>query len=210
MKHGLILLLVFLLAGCQSAYYGAMEKVGVHKRDILVSRIKSTLESQQDGQQQFKDALEQYRSVVSFDGGDLETQYNKLDGEYQDSVQASEDISDHINDVERVAKDLFVEWEKELELIGNASLRRDSATKLRQTKQKYQGMILSMRRAERSIKPVLSTLRDQVLYLKHNLNARAISALKGELNTINTDVNRLVATMQRSIDEANAFIQQMQ
>lgn len=63
-----------------------------------------------------------------------------------------------------------------------------------------------MRKAEKTVHPVLETLRDQVLYLKHNLNARAISALKGELNTINSDVNKLIVDMQKSIDEANLFI----
>ena len=67
-------------------------------------------------------------------------------------------------------------------------------------------MIKSMRKAEKTVHPVLETLRDQVLYLKHNLNARAISALKGELNTINSDVNQLIINMQKSIDEANLFI----
>lgn len=63
-----------------------------------------------------------------------------------------------------------------------------------------------MRKAEKTVHPVLETLRDQVIYLKHNLNARAISALKGELNTINSDVNKLIVDMQKSIDEANLFI----
>ena len=34
------------LSGCQSAYYSAMESVGVHKRDILVDRVEETKESQ--------------------------------------------------------------------------------------------------------------------------------------------------------------------
>jgi nitrogen fixation-related uncharacterized protein len=39
----LILIAVFLglfFGGCSKAYYGAMEKVGIHKRDILVDRVE--------------------------------------------------------------------------------------------------------------------------------------------------------------------------
>ena len=63
-----------------------------------------------------------------------------------------------------------------------------------------------MKRAEAKIQPVLTVFNDQVLYLKHNLNAQAISALKGELNAVESDVSALIIAMERSINEANAFI----
>ena len=44
-----------------------------------------------------------------------------------------------------------------------------------------------MKRAEQSMQPVLRTLRDNVLYLKHNLNAQAIGALRGEFGVLKTD-----------------------
>ncbi len=206
MKKIVLVALLLVLVGCETAYYNAWERVGVHKRDILVDRIEDTQDAQEATQEQFKDALEQYRAAVNFDGGDLEKIYNKLNAEYEDSVQAAEAISVHIEDVEDVAEDLFDEWEDELAQINSRTLREDSARKLHDTRYKYQQMVKSMRKAEKSVHPVLTTLRDQVLYLKHNLNARAISALKGELTTINSDVNRLILEMQKSIDEANLFI----
>ncbi|MEZ5530574.1 MAG: DUF2959 domain-containing protein [Porticoccaceae bacterium] len=207
MKKWLCLsLLLWGLVGCESAYYSAWEKVGVHKRDILVDRIEDTRAAQEDAQEQFRDALEQYRAVVDFDGGDLEKHYRRLESEYQDSVRAADAISERIDAVEDVAEDLFDEWEGELSQIENRSLREDSARKLHDTRYKYQHMLRAMRKAEKSVQPVLSAMRDQVLYLKHNLNARAIASLKGELNSINSDVNRLLLDMQKSIDEANLFI----
>jgi len=206
MKKIILVALMLALAGCETAYYNAWEKVGIHKRDLLVDRIEDTQDAQEETQEQFKDALEQYRAVVNFDGGDLEKLYNKLNAEYEDSNAAALAIADNINRVEDVAADLFEEWENELAQIKNSNLRKDSASKLHDTRFKYQQMVNSMRKAEKTVHPVLSTLKDQVLYLKHNLNARAISALKGELNTMNSDVNKLIVNMQKSIDEANLFI----
>ena len=208
-KSAVIAALLLVLSGCESTYYGAWEKVGVHKRDILIDRIEDTQEAQEDAQEEFKDALEQYRSVVNFDGGNLEKLYNKLNAEYEDSAEAAQAITDHIDSVENVAEDLFDEWEKELEQYSSASLRRSSAKQLHDTRYQYTQLIRTMRRAEKSVQPVLRTLNDQVLYLKHNLNARAIAALKGELGSINTDVNRLINEMQKSIDQANAFIERI-
>ena len=174
-----------------------------------MDRIEDTQQAQQDAQEEFKDALEQYRSVINFDGGDLEKLYNKLSAEYEDSEAAAKAISQHIESVENVAQDLFDEWQREIGEIQSANLRNDSARKLRETKARYKQLIATMRSAERSVYPVLTTLKDQVLYLKHNLNARAISSLKGELRSIDADVNRLIGQMQRSIDEANSFIERL-
>ena len=195
-----------LLVGCETAYYNTMENFGVHKRDILVDRVGEARESQVDGQQQFKDALEQFKSVVNYDGGKLEAQYNKLNGAYEDSVEASEEITDRVNAVESVANALFKEWEKELDQYTSASLRQNSANQLRDTKRSYATLISKMRKAEQSVAPVLNVLKDNVLYLKHNLNARAIGALKGELSSVDRNVQQLIAAMEASIRESDEFI----
>lgn len=209
LRNTLCLLTVTLLVSCSSAYYGTLEKFGIEKRDVLVDRIEDTRDIQEDAQQQFQTALEQYRAIVAFDGGDLEALYHRLDTEYRDSEKLAGEIADHIRSVEKVADDLFAEWESELELIKNPTLRRDSAKQLRDTRYRSKQLIAAMWKAQRSTRPVLDTLRDQVYYLKHNLNARAIAALRGELRNIDADVNRLVSQMQAAINEANAFIEGM-
>lgn len=210
LRLALASVLALSLSGCETAYYNAMEKVGIHKRDILVDRLEETRESQQEGQEQFKDALEQFRSVVNFDGGDLEQQYNKLNAVFEDSEAKAEEIRDRIDAVESVAEALFKEWSGELKQYTSANLRRASEQKLRATERKYKTVMSSMRRAESSLDPVLNVLRDNTLYLKHNLNAAAIGALKGELGQVDRNVRNLVSAMEDAIAESSAFIQQLQ
>ncbi|MDO9521088.1 MAG: DUF2959 domain-containing protein [Pseudohongiella sp.] len=198
-----------LISACSSAYYGVMEQFGLHKRDILVNRIEDAQKAQQDGQEQFKDALEQFRSVVNFDGGQLQQIYNRLDREFIATEAAATNIRDRIRAVESVAEDLFDEWDDELGLYTNQNLRRDSEQQLRATRERYARLIQAMRRAEATLDPVLDNLRDNVLYLKHNLNAQAVASLRGELATINSDVDRLIAAMQAAIAESDRFIAEM-
>ncbi len=205
----LLTLAVFFLSACESTYYGTMEQLGVHKRDILVDRIGEAQSAQEDGQEQFRDALEQFRSVVNFDGGELQQIYNRLNSEFEDSEEAADLIRDRISAVEDVADALFDEWEDELALYSNQNLRRDSEQQLRDTRTRYARLIAAMHRAEVTLDPVLDSLRDNVLYLKHNLNARAIASLRGELDTINTDVDRLIDAMELAIAESDRFITQM-
>lgn len=185
-----------------------MEKVGIHKREILVDRIEEAQAAQTQGQEQFKSALEQFRSVINFDGGELEELYYRLNDEFENSEKAADEIRDRISKVDSVAQALFDEWEQELEQYSSATLRRDSSQQLKSTQRRYKKLYLAMRKAEKSIDPVLDTLRDNVLYLKHNLNARAISSLRGELGTVNRNVSALIAAMDQAIEESNSFLKQ--
>ena len=198
-----------LLSGCQSAYYSAMEQVGIHKRDILVDRVEETRDAQDEAQQEFVSALEQFRSVVNFDGGELERVYNDMQSAYDDSAAAAENVSDNIRKVEDVSEALFEEWEDELEQYTSSKLRSQSARSLRDTKARYRTLHASLKRSEAKMQPVLNALLDNTLYLKHNLNARAIGSLKGEFGGIKRDIDRLVAEMQRSIKASDKFIQEM-
>lgn len=203
-------LLVVVLAGCQSMYYGAMEKVGVHKRDIMIDRVESAQDAQTDAKEQFESALEQYQSIITIKDQDLADRYDKLNDEYEDSKAAALRVSERIDSVEDVSEALFDEWEDEIELYSSADLKRKSQAKLSQTKRQYQKLIKAMRSAEARMQPVLSAFQDQVLYLKHNLNARAIDSLQGELGSIETNVAQLITEMEKSIAESEAFISSLQ
>ncbi|MGK0500396.1 MAG: chromosome segregation ATPase [Oceanicoccus sp.] len=198
-----------LVSGCETTYYNAMEEIGFHKRDILIDRIEEAQEAQQDGQEQFKSALEQFKSVVNFDGGELEDVYQQLNDEYEDSVEAAEEISSRIDKVDSVANALFEEWNDEIGQYTNANFKRDSERQLKATQRRYSSLLSAMRKAEKSIDPALNTLRDNTLYLKHNLNARAISSLKGEFNSVNNNVGKLIAAMETAIQESDSFIKQL-
>ena len=60
-----------------------------------------------------------------------------------------------------------------------------------------------MQKAESKIQPVLAAFKDQVLYLKHNLNARAIAALQHEFIEISIDISQLIQAMEQTIAEAS-------
>jgi len=203
----LSLVLSLLLAGaCSSVYYGAMEKVGIHKRDILVDRVEKARDSQQEAKEQFSSALEHFSAVLKFQGGDLEKKYLELKAELEDSEDQADEVRERVAAVEDVAEALFDEWKAELAQYSSASLRRSSEKQLQQTREQYAKLIGAMKKAVAKIDPVLNPLRDQVLFLKHNLNARAIASLHSELGKIEGDVARLIKEMETSIREADAFI----
>lgn len=206
------LLLVFLISvtGCSSLYYGGLEKIGIPKRDVMVHRVEKARDTQQETKQQFKSALEQFTAVANFKGGNLESTYKQLNSEYEASVQKADEVKKRIGDIENVSEALFSEWETELTQYSNAAMRQSSQQKLTATRAHYKQLLTAMNQAEARIEPVLAVFRDQVLFLKHNLNAQAIASLKGQLGSVQTDVSSLVAAMEKSINEADSFIKTME
>ena len=198
------------LGGCSTMYYGTMEKFGVEKRDILVNRVDDARDAQADTQETFKDALEQFASVVDYDGGDLQKQYDKMSSQLERCEKRAKEVTERINSVEKVAEDLFKEWAKESKLYSNQTYRLESEKKLVETKKAYSQMIAAMRNAESKIEPVLVVFRDQTLYLKHNLNAKAVAALQGESAKVAADVNALIKELSDAIAEADRFISSME
>ena len=198
-----------ILGGCKSTYYSTMEKFGYHKRDLLVDRVQDARNAQEQAKQQFASALEQFTAVVGFEGGELEKTYNRLKTEFERSEEKAQAVHKRIQDVQEVAKALFKEWEAELNEYTNANLKRLSQQKLEQTQERYARLIEAMQRAETRIEPVLAAFRDQVLFLKHNLNAQAVASLEDELVSVRSDVSTLLSAMEVSIAEANDFIKAM-
>ncbi|EGM68243.1 DUF2959 domain-containing protein [Shewanella sp. HN-41] len=199
-----------LLTGCQTAYYGAMEKVGYHKRDIMVDRVKAAKESQEDAQKEFSSALEEMQALLNHDGGSLEKAYNKAKDEYESAQSAADNVSNRIDKVEDVAEALFDEWQAEIGEISKANLRRNSETKLKETRRSYEQLMKTMRRAESKMPPILTAMKDNMLYLKHNLNAQAIGAIKGEFANLQTDISGLIKEMNKSINESTKFIEALE
>ncbi len=192
--------------GCSSIYYGAMEKFGWEKRDILVKRVTEARDAQGQAKEQFKSALEQFSSVVAVDGGELEAKYSKLSAEFERSEARAAAVSERIRAVEQVSKALFKEWRAELDQYTSASLRQSSRETLELTESRYKQYIAAMQRAEKKMAPVLNAFRDQVLFLKHNLNARAVASLQAELRSVENSTTALLRDMEASITEANSFI----
>ncbi len=202
----LIVALGVTTAACSSAYYKTLESFGIEKRDILADRVEAGRDAQQEAGEQFKTTLEAFKAATGFQGGKLEDTYKQLDDEYQGCVARAEDVTERIESIESVATDLFSEWKAEIGEISSTELRSSSQALLTQTKDRYADLLSAMKKAESRMPPVLTAFKDQVLFLKHNLNAQAIAALQNNVAGIEKDVTRLVTDMEASIAEADAFI----
>jgi chromosome segregation ATPase len=212
--HGLAALLAVATlvpsTGCQSVYYATMEKFGVEKRDLLKRAVVNARDEQKEAQVEFKDALTRMKEMYGAQGSALESKYGKLKSDLDSCTAQAGDVRKRINDMDRVANDLFVEWEKEIGQYTNPTFASESRRQLSETRSRYSQLASALRSAESRMDPVLKSLTEHVLFLKHNLNAAAIASLKGEATQITSQIDSLLQQMNASIAEADAFIKTLQ
>lgn len=199
----------FSFVACDSVYYSIWDKLGVQKRDIMVKRVEATRDAEKEAQEQFKSALDHFRKVVNIEGGELEKRYDELQGQYDKSEERAKAVTKRIDEVQGVAEDLFKEWNDELGQYKNAELRAISARQLKATRTRYELFMKQMREAEKVMSPVLTKFHDQVLFLKHNLNAQAVGSLKNEHAKIESDVAALIVEMENAIKQADVFVDEL-
>lgn len=209
-----LLSVFFLTVSCKSTVdkavrdtkYSALEMFGLQKRDLLQREVKNAREEQEEATEDFKDALQKLKALYNIERGPFDEAYEDLNSSYQDAKKQAADVSQSIKKVETVAGDLFLEWEKEINEINTNELKVASAQSLNQTKKRYAEMIVVLKASEKRIAPILSKLKDHVLYLKHKLNAKAISGLQGESMRIQVQIEQLIEDINKAIKAADQFI----
>lgn len=190
----------------RDVYYRTRESLGEHKRDIVVYEVNQACINLQETRDQFEDALQRFKTVITVQNSSLENKYNLLKRQYEVCQTKAESVSNRIRAIENVSEALFNEWELELDHYTNRLLRTNSRQQLKVSKQRYVRLIRTLNRAEDRMKPVLSAFKDQVLFLKHNLNAQAIAAIQHEFVEIGMDISQLIRIMEIIIAEASEFI----
>jgi DNA repair ATPase RecN len=197
--------LLVLSSGCET-----LQTLGNEHRENLTFHVEKAEEEQQEAKEQFQSAFDEFTALVNFDGGELEAKYRQLQSEYDLCETRAEHVRSRIQKIETVSVKLFDEWGKELQQYHSDTLRESSQKMMSTTKIRYNTFVVSMKRAESKMKPVLDIFADQVLFLKHNLNANAISSLKSSVVDLESDVESLVKELEKSINDAQMFIKSMQ
>ncbi len=201
-----LIVLILLFTGCKSTYYKTMRTLGKEKRDILVSRIKDAKKDQDQTKKQLQTTMESFQALTGFKGGSLEKSYKRLNSDYESAASQAGKLHDKIQSIDQVSNDLFKEWQGEINDMDNVKLKSQDLVMLRNAKTRQATYMRAMRSTEDQIAPVLKAFQDQVLFLKHNLNSRAIGSLKTTSAVLQSDVAGLIKSIDASSQEADKLI----
>lgn len=204
-----LLAAAFFLSGCSSLYFDTMGVLGKSKREILVSRVDKARASQEQAREQFVVNHELFRAVPQSSERNLVGQYKALRRETKRTNSRADEVRKRIASVESVANSLFRDWEKDQARLRNPSYAGASERSLAETRQRYDAMMQVMRRAEEAMGPALDDYHDAVIFLRHNLTLRAVASLDANLAETEQHTRTLVLELERSIEEADRFLDEL-
>ena len=200
------------LTGCgvtDKAYYSLWEQFGYEKRDLLVSQVTDAREQQEDTREQFSSALEEFRATFDSEENQLSKAYDALQSNYDDCQSEAVSLREEIAKVKDISTDLFKEWDGEIEEQTNASFKASMAKQKEATVVSYNAMVAKMDEAAATMDPVLQAFNERLLFLKSSMNAQALATLQENADELVGDIEGLISEMNKSIAEADAFIDEM-
>jgi hypothetical protein len=204
------LVLILSSTGCNNSLgYNFQEAMGTPKRQVLLSRVQDTRDAMKDTKKTFASAMQQFGSVYKESGSKLENKYVILKKEYETCNSKASDLRSQIASVKSIGQVLFQEWQKELDQFTNEQMRKLSEVKMQQTREKYVTMTESMDRVSARMTPVMTSMSDQLLNIKHSLNALIVVSLEEELVQLRGQMDNLMAEIDASVNHCNAFIGSM-
>ena len=201
------------LAGCetmQGVTNKTKEMFGVQKRAILVSEVKEARTSMEEVKAKFQTTMETFNTVLTSNEGKLDKKYRILKSEHEKIGNKAGAIQENISSVSKVADELFIEWQTELNSYSSESLRKSGEQMLQNAKNHNTQFINAMTQADEKAGPVITALGDLVLFSKHNLNAQDMASVKGEMDSLAGKVTALITEIDASISEADKLIDLME
>jgi len=202
----LVLAPLFALGSCQAVYLGTLEQFGFEKREILYERIETAGESIVVLEQRLDETFAVYREAINQEGGNLLSSQKRFSNFYDKTEDAASEFDSRIEKVQAVANAMFEEWNSETGEIIDAELRRKSRSNYTRALAHYGNLLRSMRAVQAETDPILTRLRDHVLFMKLNLHPGAYAPLRKTEDEFLASAEAVSLTMKATYEEVQSFL----
>ena len=193
------------LGGLLASVSSAVAQEGHRQTDRLISRADRALRSIGEAKEQLQTTLEIYNSIFE-GGGDTRRIHRDLTRAIDRSEDRREDVRRRVADMESEAHTFFAQWMKSLDEISSESLRQRSQARLNEARVRYGEILTEGRTASAMFEPLMGALRDQVVFLGHDLNPSAIASLKPDAEKLNAQAESLLSGIERTQRKISGYI----
>ena len=199
----LVFTLALLVAGCASS--GAKESV--QEVEGLASRIERVHETAERAKERARGAVDRLSSLVAPDfDGDAVAAYMDLVDAVELSERDAERLRGELEPMRKAAEQVFAQWEADLEAYSSPRIRQRSSERLAVTRQRFDAIVKSLTPALDSLDTFHAALRDQVLFLEHDLNREAAALVQPEAMRLAQDAGRIEATLDVCLATTQAYV----
>jgi hypothetical protein len=219
--HSLALSLFLAAAGCESVSSGVSgvsdffennlsakkKQQGLVRVDDLLARVEQLHVEVELSKESVRGAMEALRTLVGPEfGGDAVEAYKGFVSAIEASEKQAEKLAEAFDPMEKTADEVFTAWAKSLESFSNAEMRDHSQVRLEETRERYEAIVSSAEPAMWAYEALNRSLRDHALFLGHDFNAAAISALEGEVDGLLKHAAQLDKRFEAVLKAAKRYV----
>jgi hypothetical protein len=185
---------------------GLSQGQGVKQTEKLLKQAGETVKAVSEGRAQVQKTLDTYNSLVQGKAEDPKKAYKNLQKEMERCDDRVADVQRKRDEMQVEADKYFGDWNSSLAGISDPGLRKQSEDRLSKARAQYDGILEATEAAGADFKPFMTSLKDQVVYLGHDLNPAALKSLAGTASKLNGDATALFGKIDGAVSKANSYI----
>jgi len=203
------------LSGC--SLLGGDQKNSLNQVDVLLASIQSVQAESGVSKERSHAALEQLVQLTKPEfEGDAAQAYASLVAAIETSQAQAEKLAESVEPMKDAAADVFKQWTKDLEEMHNSRLRAQSRARMEETRKRYEAVVGASAVAQTSLEAFNADLHDHALFLGHDFNRTAVSAIATEVaaleersKDLDHRLDACAAAAQRYVEAAGLHGQQV-
>jgi hypothetical protein len=194
-KFGIVL--IGLLVWCSTA----LGQAGSKESQKFLEYSEDASESVADMRSRLEKTIAYYNDLVLGTAKKPESTYKDLNKSLGKTEKLADKVRGQVDKMQGQSAKVFSAWEEELEGYQSEDMRRLAAERLEVTKQRYDQMIERMTAAAAAYDPLITSLRDQALFMGRDLSPEAMGTLAKSAEELNQLAEELYARIAELLDK---------
>lgn len=194
-KFGIVL--IVLLVCCSTA----LGQAGSKESQKFLKYSEDTSESVADMLSRLEKTIAYYNALVLGTAKKPQSTYKDLNKSLDKTEKLAEKVRGQVDKMQAQSTKVFSAWEQELEGYQSEDMRQLGAERLKVTKKRYDQMIERMTAAGDAYDPLITSLRDQALYMGRDLSPEAMGTLTKPAEELNQLAEEFYARIAEILDE---------
>lgn len=185
---------------------GAYAQQGHKDTDRLIKKTEEMRKDLETATAQVRKTMDYYNTIMKGGAGDTRKLYKELTKGIEDTDKRAANVTKRVEEMEAEAHSFFGEWTQSLQEITSTDLKKRSQDRLNKTRVHFGEILSAGRQAGAVFSPFMGALKDQVVYMGYDLNASAVASLAEDAKKINTEADKLFASIEKVQKVADEYV----
>lgn len=174
--------------------------------DKLIKRAGDTITAIRAARMQIGATVRDYNQILAGEAEDNRAAYKKLQKSLKKSEKSAAAVGAQAEKMDSAASEYFASWEASLSEFTSDEMRARSEERMKETRQRYDGILQAGREAGEAFRPFVTLLKDQIVFLGHDLNPAAIEDLQDDAERLNSQAKEVFSKIDETKRTAMRYI----